>query len=209
MRLPLLVLCVSLFACTASADEAKKEAKPQTDLPIQAKLVANKTTYKMNVDGNKLKQRLEEGKKTNDYPDPPAVDLVLEITPTTNKEAEFWFIGSSVYVELCLEGPGAVTISRPVQLVYYPPTARTLIPGFKYRISFRKLSHGPNGRGYYSYWTEPGEYTLTAKFHTGIKSASKDVKPDEKDFALATLFGQGFAPVTISSDSIKIKVEAK
>ena len=50
-----------------------------------------------------------------------------------------------------------------------------------------------------AYWTEPGEYTLTASLKSGISPAPKDSK-DTRD---------GFGVVTFTTEPIKIKVEGK
>src|SRR5262249_34865551 len=92
----------------SSADEAKK-----VKLPVTAKLVAKETKDKIGRGGrsaDEFKKALEEVEKTGKTPTPPAVDLVLEITNTSDKEVKLWEKGDPVFVTLKLEGPGAINV---------------------------------------------------------------------------------------------------
>jgi len=200
-RLSLLcgVALVSL-AGQAPADEPKKDPT-KSNLPLQLRLVAKESTYQLGIDSKTLKEQLKDAKKTNRYPEPPAVDLVLEVTNRTDKDVDFWMTGDPVRVDLQLKGPGAVTVTPPriSTLEFRVPKPLTLAAGKTYKIPVKKLLYGARGVSEQAYWTEPGEYTLSATFDTGIKPAPEGTKADE----------EGFARVKLTSDPVKIKVEGK
>jgi hypothetical protein len=75
----------------------------------------------------------------------------------------------------------------------------TLKPGQSHSIPVAQLRYGLRGGSEYAYWTEPGDYTLTASFNTAISPAPANVKPQ----------ADGFGQVTLTSEPIKIKVEGK
>ena len=57
-----------------------------------------------------------------------------------------------------------------------------LAAGKSHTIPISALSYGARGMGNYAYWTEPGEYTLTATFNTALKPAPKGSKEAEGGF---------------------------
>ena len=181
------------------ADEPKKDPS-KSDLPLQLRVVAKVNKYKLS-DGKDLKKQLEDAKKTGRYPEPPAVDLVLEITNGTDKDVEFWTGGDPVQVLLELKGPGAVTAKPLVisTLEFRLPKPMTLAAGKTHKVPVTRLRYGHRGISELAYWTEPGEYTLSATFNTGIKPAPKGTKAED----------DGFARVKLTSDPIKIKVDDK
>src|SRR5262249_47293082 len=145
--------------------------------------------------------QLEEAKKTNRYPEPPAVNLVLEITNRSHKDVEFWFGGDPVQVNLELKGPGAVSVAPNIIMTreFRIPKPMALAPGQTYKVPVKQLRYGLRGVTGQAYWTEPGEYTLTATFSTGLKPPPKGVKAEE----------DGFAGVLLTSEPVKIKVKGK
>jgi hypothetical protein len=198
----LIVLPASVRADEKKADEKKADEKEK--LPVTAKLVAKKATYTLDLgdkSADEFKKAIEEGKKTGKVPPAPAVELVLEITNTSEKDVEIWFKGDAVTVDLDLKGPGALSagaagaFTTDIRL----PEAMTLAAGKTHSIPFASLQYGFRGTGMRAYWTEAGDYTLAATFKTGIKPAPKDAKNLEN----------GFAKVTLTSEPVKIKVEAK
>jgi hypothetical protein len=129
------------------------------------------------------------------------VDLVIEIKNTTDKDVQFWVSGDPVHVNLQLKGPGAVTVKPPIAFTreFRLPRPMTLKAGKSHSIPVAQLRYGHRGASEYAYWTEPGEYTLTATFNTGISPAPANVKPQ----------ADGFGRVILTSEPIKIKVEGK
>jgi hypothetical protein len=92
---------------------------------------------------------------------PPAVDLVLTLRNTTHRPMRVWVAGPQTELRLDLRGPGAVSV--PVQgSAGQEPRAVTLRPGEEYAIPITSLRDGRRAW----YWTEPGDYTLTAQFTT-------------------------------------------
>jgi len=69
--------------------------------------------------------------------------------------------------------------------------------GKSHKIKITALQFGFRGVAKRAYWTEPGDYKLSASFVTAINPAPKGVKADE----------QGFGRVTITSPKIALKVE--
>src|SRR5262249_4544421 len=99
----------------------------------------------------------------------PRVDLVLEITNTTDKDVTIWVGGDETALTFELKGPGAVNkvitlattadikISRAVVI----PAGKTYtrpVTGFDYPWP------RPQSRWY---WTSPGDYTLSATWQLG------------------------------------------
>ncbi len=98
------------------------------------------------------------------------------------------------HVDLKLEGPGAVTISGGASFVMEGRREVKLAPNGVHKVPIKRLEHGPNGQSA-SYWTEPGEYTLTATFKARQKAES-DAHQDK--------------PIEVTAPAVKIKVvEAK
>jgi hypothetical protein len=185
----------------ATADEAKPKG---TDLPIKAKLIAKKTAHTLDLGGKTAedyKKALKEGEKSGKLPPAPAVELELELTNTSAKDVAIYTTGDPVMVEFVLKGPGAVTL-KPLLAVtreFRVPRSMTLAAGKTYSIKLNSLRAGFRGISELSYWTEPGEYTLSANFRTGINPAPEGTKADDK----------GFGEVTLKSEPVTIKVEKK
>lgn len=204
MRVVLTVV-LTLALCAVGRAEDKKDEPKAPELPVTATLVAKTTTYKLDLGDTKaedFKKILQAAEKDSPAPPTPAVEMTLELKNTSDKDVMVWTSGTPVYVDLDLKGPGAVTIKprlfRPT--IYILPKSTTIAPGKTFSIPVTTLKSGPRGDTNWSYWTEPGEYTLTAGFKTGISPAPKDAKEVNKD---------GFATVTIKTEPIKLKVEAK
>jgi hypothetical protein len=92
---------------------------------------------------------------------PPAVDLALTLRNTTGQPLRVWVAGPQTELRLDLRGPGAVSLPARGS-VEQAPQAVTLRPGEEYAIPITSLR---DGRRWW-YWTEPGDYTLTAQFTT-------------------------------------------
>ena len=197
------ILCALLLAVAVGADETKDKDKPAKP-PVTAKLIANKGTYTLDLDGmtpEQFRAALKDAEKSGKYPKPPAVDLKLELTNTSDKEVQIWQSGDPVQLRLELKGKGAVS-ARPLLAFtreFRVPRAMTLAPGKSHTIAIKSLQFGFRGVAERAYWTEAGEYTLTARFQTGISPPPPDSKAGR----------DGFAPITLTSEPIKIKVEAK
>jgi len=110
-----------------------------------------------------------------------------------------------VQLNLEMRGPGVITIDPGYfhTLEFRIPQATKLDPGDVYRRPIRQLAHGVRGDGKWTYWTCPGQYTLTASFRTGIRPppAGMSVLQDE-DMA-------GFAVVVLVAPPITLDVRPK
>jgi len=183
-------------------DKPADEAKP-ADLPLKAKLVVKTDSYKLDLGGksaDEFRTALKDAEKAGKAPEAPAVDLVLEITNTGKEDVKFWVEGDANEVQLELKGPNAVSIMprRAFTADFRMPKVMTLAPEKTYSIPIKSLQYGFRGVAKSSYWTEPGEYTITASYKTAISPAPKGSKEAEK----------GFGNAVINSDPVKVKVEA-
>jgi hypothetical protein len=209
-------LCVSLLAGAAVlalpaagwGGGAKGAAKGKSDppgAPVEAKLVAKKSAYPLDLGGKsaaEFRQALKEAEKTGRYPAAPAVDLVLELKNTSDKEVQIWTSGDPVRLMLDLKGKAAVNEALKgiaFTLEFRMPKATVVAPGKSVEIPIKQLSYGMRGASHRSYWLEPGEYTLTASYQTGVSPAPKGSTPAEG----------GFGKVMLTTAPIKLKVEAK
>jgi hypothetical protein len=195
----LLAPALLVLAAAGRADDAKPK-----EVPVEARLVAKKATYTLDLGGKTAKEfqkLIADAEDTGRYPPPPAVELVLELRNTSAKDVQIWVSGDPTQVLLDLKGPGAVNVAAKMAftLEFRVPKAMTLAPGKSHTIAIPKLQYGFRGLANLSYWTAPGEYTLTASFQTAIAPAPPGVKPEP----------DGFGKVTLTSAPVKIKVEAK
>jgi hypothetical protein len=200
-----LVLTV-LAVLAPAADEPKKD-QGKTDppgVPLEAKLVANQATYSLDLGGQTpedFRKAIRAGDDSGRYPPPPKVDLVLELRNTGDKDLQVKVGGTQNAVTLDLQGRGAVSVKLKKQITpkfVIASKVVTLAPGKGESVPITSLSYGVKGSDN-AYWTEAGEYTLAASYPTAVSPAPKDARagPD------------GFAPVTVTSAPIRIKVEAK
>jgi hypothetical protein len=195
-----LVIAVSTLA---RADDKKDEPKP-ADLPVKATLVAKTTTYKLDLAGKtaeEYKKELKDAEKSGKVPPPPAVEMTLELKNTSDKDAQVWVGGDPVVIELNLQGKGAVSLKPRLAFttIFIGPKPVKIEAGKTHSIPVTSLKYGFRGAAEMAYWTEPGEYKLTASIKTGISPAPKGTKDN----------GDGFGVVTLTTEPIKIKVEGK
>ena len=201
-RVFFVVLLAAESAASLAANQTEDKAKPAS-LPVTAKLIANKKTYSLDLDGKtpeQFRETLKEAGKSGRYPKPPAVDLTLQLTNTSDKDVTIWGSGDAVRVVLELKGKGAVSVKprRAFTREFRTPRPVTLAPGKSHTISIKSLQYGFRGVAEQAYWTEAGDYTLTARFITAISPPP----PGSKNIQ------EGFGRVTLSSKPVKIKIEA-
>jgi hypothetical protein len=198
---------VVVAACSVFAAEEKKDAA-KSDPPgavVEAKLVAKKATYKLDLGGKsaeEFKKALDEAATTHEYPIPPQVDLVLELTNTSDQEVQVKVGGTANVVTLDLKGKGAVSVpvkGRITNKLVIAPKAVTLAPGKSTEIPITTLAYGFKNSTDQAYWTAAGEYALAAGYKTWVSPGPKDAKTD----------ADGFAAVTLTSAPVKITVEGK
>src|SRR5262249_37815639 len=134
-------------------------------------------------------------------PDSPKVDLVLELKNTGDKDITVWVGGDATRLNLDLQGKGAISVTarRAFTSDFRMPKPGKLEAGKTTEIPIAGLSYGFRGAEKQAWWTEPGEYTLTATYSTALSPAPKDAKDA----------GEGFGKVTLTTAPVKLKVEGK
>jgi WD40 repeat protein len=191
--------------------QAQPEPKGKTEpagVPLELRLLAKNDTYVLDLGG----KTPEEFRKLAESGGPgvaaPEVDLVLEFRNTGDKEIKFLVGGTNPDIPLLLklEGAGAVNVTLRALLsamVSQPPQQVALAPGKTYTLPVKSLRTNNLGReGSASFWTQPGEYQLTATYHTAVSPMPKDAKESPRV--------KGFGMVTVTSSPLKLKVvEAK
>ncbi|HVT82141.1 MAG TPA: hypothetical protein VHM90_15975 [Phycisphaerae bacterium] len=210
MRFPaaVLVLVLAIAGAALAADTAPATAPtpgPKNDAGLTATLIANKDTYVLNPgqSGKAFRDSLDQMKNNRggrrgmgmggagggSLPAPPQVDMVLRITNTTDKDITIGTGGDDSQINLKLEGPGAVSMENLVAMTmeFRISKQTTLAPGKTLDIKVASLAYGMRGISQHAYWTEPGEYTLTATLTYGTPDGQQD---------------------KVSSSPTKVKVEA-
>jgi hypothetical protein len=202
------IVCLAVFCVplTAWADDTKDASKTEPkNAPLQAVLRANKPSYKLDLGGKSAEEVAKQIKNANSaeqYPPAPEVDVTLELKNTSEKKIQVWVGGDATQLGLQLKGKEAVNTEikgLASTLEFRAPQAVTLAPGQSHKIEIKKLSYGHRGLSHRSFWLEPGDYTLTATYRTGVSPAPKGAEDA----------GEGFGRVTVTSAAVKLKVESK
>jgi hypothetical protein len=215
--LQLIVAAAATAVVTCNAPVPKAEDKAKADpptAPLEAKLVAKKDTYTLDLGGKTPEQYRDEVQKK-----PPIVkvELVLELKNTGDKEITIWIAddygkeerqqgGDYVTLQLDLKGPGAVSAlvkQQSTKPLTPPPRTHKIAPGKIYSLPITTLNYGTHGvatyQGYRACWTEAGKYTLTATFKTAVSPPPEGSK--ETKWAH---FEGGFVTVTSAPVTLKI-----
>jgi hypothetical protein len=169
-------------------------AAPQAaPIMLEAKLTLGKDAYTITAaqTGEDFRTRIQAGRSGGAMPAPPDVDMTLELKNAGTAPVTFAVDSDASYVTLALEGPGAVTADSNIAMTMEFRLGRpvTLGPGQTHTIPIKSLRFGVRGISKQAYWTEPGEYTLTASYTT---------HPPE----------QGDQPTTIKAPAVKLQVKA-
>jgi hypothetical protein len=189
----LALLVFPLTALTAD-DKEKDKDKPKSDpagSPIQATLTTKKKTYKLDLGGKtaeQFKKSIEDAE--GNYPAAPKVDLVLELKNTSDKDVEVWIDGDATKIMLDLKGKGAInTALKGLAFTadFRGPKPTTIQAGKSHKFEIKSLTYGSRGASHRSYWTQAGDYTLTATFETATSPAVKGAKNAEGKFGFVKL----------------------
>jgi hypothetical protein len=131
--------------------------------------------------------------KAGDHRPPPEVDLALELRNTTDSEMRVEVAGPRTELRLELQGPG-VKVTQADEEPNQATKAEivTLKPGQSHTLRITRLEDGRPGARRQLYWTEPGDYTLTARIATVASSP-----------------GLGERRITARSPPVTIHVEGK
>jgi hypothetical protein len=142
---------------------------------LTATLVVNQASYVLNPahSGAAFRSQMDElkaGRGRGPLPAPPAVDLTFRIANTTEKPVSIEVGGDNSQMILKLEGPGAVTMDNNVAMTmeFRMGAPVTIAAGKTHDLKIASLAFGVRGISKYAYWTEPGDYTLTASYTYGI-----------------------------------------
>jgi hypothetical protein len=184
------------------SDKAKSEPPGAV---VEAKLVAKKDTYPLDLGGKtaeEFRKLLKDAETAGPNPPAPKVDLILEFTNTSDKDVQIQLGGTRNVITLDLKGPGADTIvmkNRPMPKFLIVSKTVTLAPGKSESVPVTSLAFGLRNLTHAAYWTAAGEYTLVASYQTSLAPAPKDARDA----------GNGLGAVTLTTAPIKLKVEAK
>jgi hypothetical protein len=181
VRTLILLGVFALCGAAGSASTAPATAPaggPKNEQGLSAAIIANKNTYTLlpGQSGKDFRERLDAAKYARGMallPQPPAVDLTFRITNTTDKPVTIEVGGDNSQMNLKLEGPegpGAVTMDNNVAMTkeFRIGDPVTIAPGKSYDIKIASLAFGMRGISKYAYWTEAGDYRLTASYTYGI-----------------------------------------
>jgi len=197
----LLIVAGVATAAFGRADDRPRADPPTTPLELR---ITGQPTYTLDIgrlSGAAYRSKIERAVSVvGGRPiAPPDVELVVEMRNTSDAPVRVWVKGDDVVLDLALTGAGAVNVEPQVFFTaeYRMPQAIDLRPGEVYPIPVKELGSGFRGVSRCSYWTEPGEYTLTAVLRTGVRPAPRG--SEEGD--------DGFGLVTLTSAPLRIKVE--
>jgi hypothetical protein len=132
-------------------------------------------------------------------PAPPKVNLGLKLRNTSDKEMHLQIGSAGSELQLDLQGPGAVSVPARDGLgeAFLTEEVVTLAPGEEYALPIHRLVYGSRNNVRYAYWTEPGEYTLTARYTAALSSTRR------------ARAGEPLTYVTLDGVPSKIRVVAK
>jgi hypothetical protein len=175
---------VLLTGCVLAAAIDRGNTQPAKDssdnpLGLKLRLIAKQDTYVLDLGGKSA----EDYRKQIDAivpdmgkpPPGPKVDLTLEISNPSDKEATIWVGGDDTRLSVELKGPGAaskllttrqtadIKISKAIEI----PAGKT------YSRPVTDLAYPLPRQNSQWYWTTPGEYTLTATWKLGAPKGQK------------------------------------
>jgi len=169
------------------------------DAPLEATLEG---TDKYTLDlGGKTADEFTKSLKGDKVPPSPKVDLKLVLKNTSKEDIQVWTAGDAVVVTFALKGKGAESAKPRLAFTqeYRLPKAVKVEAGKTVEFPIKSLTGGFRSASEFNYWTQPGEYELTATITTGVSP-----KPKGADDA-----GDGFGKVSVASKPLKITVEEK
>lgn len=199
----------------AKKDASKEKAKTTDPLnvPLELKLVAKKGSYTLDL-GGKTEQEYRKLLTTTTPPPAPAVDLELVFRNSGEKEVKFLVGGDNPDMPLLLKLDGAGAVNIDLKAVENrarseSPTTITLAPGKTHALPLQSLqTKNLNRPGSASFWTQPGEYTLTATYHTSISPAPKGAPKAANPLPGWSKAPDGFGRVVLTSSPVTLKVVA-
>jgi hypothetical protein len=166
---------------------------------LSARLLANKKEFILDRQGmtaEQYRKAIETGKVSL-----PEVNFALEVTNTTKKDLRVRISGAVPKLILYLKGKGVVTRSttEPRQKV----ADITLKPGQSHSLAITTLTGIASTRRTQFFWTEAGEYTLTAEWQTRVDELSATGR------VLPVVGGPAAWRKTATAEPIKLRVKLK
>ena len=167
-----LQVCAVVAALVGGSLSASADEKG----PLELKIIAKKDAYTLDTGGKTSKEyhkmlediaaAIKKGGLAPQPPRPAMIDLVLQVTNTSKGDVTINVEGDTNVVTLDVKGPGVIDL-RP-QLAFTAdfrlPKPLKLEAGKTYEIPVKALSDGFRGSSRWIYWTEPGDYTISATF---------------------------------------------
>jgi hypothetical protein len=178
----LLAASTALFAADTTTAPAAPAPGPKNEAGLTATLIATKDTYTLNPAqaGKDFRDNLDALNKGQGVPKPPAVDLILRVTNTTDADLTISMGGDDSNISLNLTGPnpGPISIAPllPMTMEFRIGKPMPIAAGKSADIKITSLAAGMRGMSQYTYWTEPGEYTLTATLTYPNAAGDKQLK---------------------------------
>jgi hypothetical protein len=214
------LLAIFVAIALAALVTAKPARKDQPDpvaeqgtttpasVPLNARLIALETTYPLERGGLSAadyRKKLDEAKKKGQLPPAPKVALIFELQNKGSEEIQL-LVGGDVagVLRWQLKGPGAVslTVVPTVEIDdFKQPAVVKIAPGGNHRWMLKSLDcSGPRDQSAV-YWTEPGDYFLSAGFTVAVRPAPK--------FAVPHWYRKDHANVAIASGTVRVTVVEK
>jgi hypothetical protein len=170
---------------------------------LELVLTANRPEIEIDLFGKSAEEfraLLEEWAGTDKLP-AQEVDFTLELKNRTDKPVvvRLWN-GDGAALTWTLKGPGVFDVAA----VKDPPAGRVeplhreIAPGKSVAFPIKALLHGKRGVERRMYFTEAGEYRLTARMETqaAVFDARREVQPN-------------FQPLVLESKAVEVKVSVK
>src|SRR5262245_45849429 len=165
-------LLTILLAGLLAFQSADDDPEPPRPGPVAVKLVAKKTTFKLDLKGMTLDEFKKAARTGKVAPIRPDMEMV--ITNTSKRPMRVRTAGSATpRITFTLTGPGVFESSSVrVEKMKGPKKGSTLVvlkPGEKASIPVETLTNQiASTSGKHLYFTEPGEYRLEASVRTAF-----------------------------------------
>jgi hypothetical protein len=215
---PILAISVAIaLAALVTAKPARKDAPAAVaeqgtttpaSIPLNARLIALETTYQLERGGLSAadyRKMLDAAKKNGQLLTAPKVALIFELQNKGSEEIQL-LVGGDVAGTLRwqLKGPGAVSLSVGSRIEtddFNEPEVVKIAPGGSHRWVLKSLDcSGPRDQTSV-YWTEPGDYLISAGFTVAVRPAPK--------FAVPHWYREDHANVAIVSGTVRVTVVEK
>ena len=179
--------------------EAGRNAAPfllkQEPAIAPAKVEEKTQVFALDLKDKTAAQFRHQIEKAERLPQPPRVNLGLEIRNSSAHEVKIFVGGKGSELTMNLTGPGAMTAAAPAnfQADFLVPQTINLPANHSHVLAITYLVYGNREKLHAAYWTEPGQYTLTLRYKVAIADAR----------------GQDLRFVTLRSPPMQMQVQLK